>query len=115
MKMNASRYEIAIIGEIARRAHKLAARLGVDYPVLTAMMDIEACHCNAVPLRLADLKLADDANFGHDVFGIRAHLNRSTGMLEDCFVPRYELPCSTDVTSDGIAGYRRRMAQEGRA
>jgi hypothetical protein len=52
-------------------------------------MDITACHLNGCPLRLGELLGADDANFAHDVFGIRRHLNRETGKLEDCFCPRY--------------------------
>ena len=29
---------------------------------------------------------ADASNFNHDFFGIRAHMNRETGKLEDNFV-----------------------------
>jgi hypothetical protein len=52
-------------------------------------MDIEAAHCNGNPLKLKELLEADDSNFMHDVLGIRRHINRKTGELEDCFVPRY--------------------------
>jgi hypothetical protein len=34
-------------------------------------------------------EVIDDANFTHDVFGIRKYLNRETGELTMCFVPRY--------------------------
>lgn len=51
-------------------------------------MDILATH-NAMPLDLSRLLAADDGEFAHDVFGIRRHLNRDTGQLEDCFVPRH--------------------------
>lgn len=52
------------------------------------VMDIAACHSKC-PLRLEGLLNANDFNFGHDVFGIRTKLNRATGELNDCFLPRY--------------------------
>lgn len=86
--------EAAIIAVIARRANRLARDAGVDYPVLDANMDISACHANGQKLDLEALAAADDGNFGHDVFGIRRHLDRrdgvpTAGQLLDCFVPRF--------------------------
>jgi hypothetical protein len=52
-------------------------------------MDITATHANGCPMKLHALLEADDFNFAHDVFGIERHLNRSTGQLEHCFLPRY--------------------------
>ena len=66
----------------------MAKRNGVRYEAMTANMDITACHANGNPLGLQRLLLADDFTFAHDVFGIRGHINRETGQLEDCFVPR---------------------------
>lgn len=77
------------IEAIARRAVLLAAKYGFQYDFMDADMDITACHMNGNPLKLAQLLGADDSNFMHDVFGIRRHLNRETGKLEDCFSPRY--------------------------
>lgn len=51
-------------------------------------MDLSATHATC-PLRLAELADADDFNFSHDMGGIRRHLNRQTGELEDFFVPRF--------------------------
>jgi hypothetical protein len=34
------------------------------------------------------LLAADDFNFIHDVGGIQRHMNRETGKLENCFLPR---------------------------
>ena len=59
------------------------------YKHMDAMMDIEACHSNGCPLRLNELLATDDGNFGHDVFGIRRHLDRETGKLGGCFLPRF--------------------------
>ncbi len=75
--------------QIAQRAVLMAEGLGIQYDQMTAMMDIDACHCNGNPLRLQDLFVADDFNFAHDVLGIRQHIDRHTGQLQNCFVPRY--------------------------
>lgn len=52
-------------------------------------MDITATHANGCPLKLAELLAADDFNFSHDVAGIYRHLDRTTGKLLDCFLPRF--------------------------
>jgi len=51
-------------------------------------MDIEKVHENC-PLNLTKLLNADDGNFGHDIAGIYSNLNRQSGELENCFLPRY--------------------------
>ena len=56
---------------------------------LKLTMDIEVCHCNGCQLDLAGLFAANDSDFRHDITGIRAHLNRQNGQLEDCFTPRF--------------------------
>lgn len=78
-----------LINRIAHRAANLAKYYGEKYDVLQATMDVSACHCNGMPLRLQDLLNADSGNFGHDVFGIRRHLDRENGQLRNCFVPRF--------------------------
>lgn len=77
--------ETVLIMEIVNRASSL--QNGID--MMTLDMDITACHLNDVKLRLKDLLDADDFNFMHDVAGISNHINRETGKLENCFVPRY--------------------------
>jgi hypothetical protein len=84
--------EARLIILIAGRASKLAGRLGVRYTVLDADMDLTAVHVNGCKLRLQELLNADEGNFGHDVFGIRRHIDRKTGKLGDCFLPRYAAP-----------------------
>ena len=78
-----------LIRDIAKRAVKLAEKYGIDYDFMTADMDLTACVANGNPLRLEDLLAADDGNFGHDVFGIRRHIDRETGKLGGFFSPRY--------------------------
>lgn len=80
---------------IGRRAVALAIQMKIPLngrDILSFTMDIEATHCNGNPLRLQELLEADDANFGHDVFGINKYLNRDTGKLSDHFMPRFSAP-----------------------
>lgn len=81
--------EREIITSIAKRANSMAKKIGGKYHVMEAVMDISATHGNGCPLKLQELLDADDLNFAHDVFGMRAHINRQTGKLGDCFIPRY--------------------------
>lgn len=88
-----------LIGKIAARAagmdkqHNLRdARDIVEWD-----MDFTATHANGNPLRLADLLAADDFNFAHDAFGIARHLDRSTGKLTRCFVPRFSQPAPAEA------------------
>jgi hypothetical protein len=80
------------IRAIAKRAMAMAKAHRITYPFLDCLMDLQATHANGCPLKLQDLLAADDFNFAHDVFGIRRHINRQTGQLEDCFLPRYAEP-----------------------
>lgn len=56
---------------------------------LEVTMDLTACHLNGCPLDLEGLLSAENDDLIHDVSGIMRHINRKTGRLEDCFVPRY--------------------------
>jgi len=89
IRFDATKEEMTIVTKIAKRASKMAAENGIDYPVLEAHMDVSAVNATCCKLKLAELAEADDFNFSHDLFGIRRHLNRKTGQLEDCFLPRF--------------------------
>jgi|TARA_Y100000310_G_scaffold345185_1_gene462450 hypothetical protein len=80
----------SIIVKIAKRAVKEAEELGVKIPLITAELSLLACH-NTCPLRLDELLVATSGNLLHDVGGIIRHLNKETGELQDCFLPRYSL------------------------
>lgn len=81
-----------IINAIAKRAVACAMEFGGwTYNLTDAEMDVTACHANGNPLKLAALLKADNFNFMHDVFGIRRHLDRDTGKLNDFFSPRFSL------------------------
>ena len=73
------------INAICNRALKMFPNLS-DKMSLT--MDITATHKNGTPLDLPKLMSFDGGNFAHDIFGIMKHINRRTGELEDCFLPR---------------------------
>lgn len=77
-----------LIESIADRAVKEADKIGARYPRIDILMDLTACHANGTPLDLARLLEFPDFDFAHDVWGIRHHINRNTGGLGDCFVPR---------------------------
>jgi len=88
MNFHVTTDEFKTIAEIADRASKLAVRLGISYPLMDAEMDVTATHANGCPLDLERLLAFPDFDFVHDAFGIRHHINRSTGDLGGCFVPR---------------------------
>ena len=81
--------EIRLCAEIGKRAARLACTQPGQKQIST-MMDIEACH-NGNPLMLAELLNADVWDFAHDVFGIQENIDRTTGKLMNCFVPRYSV------------------------
>lgn len=84
--------DAAIIAAIVDRAIPLAKEAGIKVKRMDLIMDLEAVHANGNPLRLADLLAADPGNFGHDVWGIRRYLDRETGQLTSCFLPRFSVP-----------------------
>lgn len=76
--------------------HKIVARAAKEFPGpkykwdQTGMeMDLAACHLNGCLLRLPDLLKASKPDFAHDVWGIRRFIDRETGKLTDCFLPRF--------------------------
>ena len=79
---------------IATRAVKIAAKHGVYSPKLDLIMDLTVCHANGCALALPQLLASEESDFAHDVFGIGRHIDRKTGQLGQCFMPRYavELP-----------------------
>lgn len=85
----ASKSDDKIISQIVTRALEMAEKYGVDYDRMSCHMDISACHSNGCPLQLERMLNADDLNFAHDVFGIRKHIDRRTGVLTGHFLPRF--------------------------
>lgn len=85
-----------MISAIACRATRVYAAMGQDVGPMSICMDLEATHCNGCPLRLREmleaLTEADYANVMHDICGINQHIDRSTGLLKDHFLPRFAAP-----------------------
>lgn len=84
-----SRPDDELIDQIVKRAKNSAASRHIPFDIRTLMMDLTACHANGCALRLDDLLEASEFDFAHDVFGIHKHIDRNTGKLGDCFLPRY--------------------------
>jgi hypothetical protein len=70
---------------IIARAKELCEVVEIDAHSL--QMDLAATDFTC-PLDLEKLLSFDDFSFIHDVTGIMAHLDRSTGNLKDHFLPR---------------------------
>jgi hypothetical protein len=86
-----TKQEAEIIRDIHRRAMETADRLGHPLHAFTLALDLAACHATT-PLRLLDLRDADEVNFVHDIYGISAHMDRDKGRLDGLFTPRYAKP-----------------------
>ena len=93
INFNTSKQDALLIGAITKRAMGLKIQ---GYDSMTCNMDLTACHANGSPLDLEELLQADEFNFAHDILGIRRHINRDNGKLENCFLPRFSkiLPVS---------------------
>lgn len=76
------------INLIVNRAISYFKKHGVEVNRLTCDMDITACHANGNPIDLDRLLDAPDFDFLHDVAGIHKYIDRKTGKLTNCFVPR---------------------------
>lgn len=51
-------------------------------------MDLCACHANGCPLDFKRLLEFPEFDFMHDIAGIVQHIDRQTGQLQHCFLPR---------------------------
>jgi len=87
----ASLEDCKIASKIAKRALMELTSLKIttskDF-LQSTQMDIVATHISGCCIRLEELLTAKRGDFLHDVTGIARHLNRQTGELENCFLPR---------------------------
>lgn len=84
VSFSVTKRESLLIQQLASRAVKF----GVPGEMVDIEMDLTAVHANGCPLNLEKMIGATEFDFMHDVLGIRKHLDRQTGKLRDCFVPR---------------------------
>jgi hypothetical protein len=82
---------LGVLDVVVRRAAAAFTAAGYARPALEIRMDLVVTHANGNPMDFERLAEADDFNFAHDVFGIYRHLDRETGKLGDCFLPRFTM------------------------
>lgn len=90
-----SKTDHAVIMEIVERVFREDPKYPDDQRTL--IMDLTACHLNGCPLDLTALLGAEGSDLFHDVYGIRRHIDRSTGKLKYCFDPRYSKPAKAQL------------------
>lgn len=83
VKWDATNEEVITINKIYDRVRKERKLDKTDF-----VMDIEAVHCNGCKLNLDKLLNFPKFDFWHDIAGITNHINRHTGELKNCFLPR---------------------------
>jgi len=98
MKFTESEAEVRIIGSIAKKVY---LALFMSDPrntrdTISIMMDLDACHANGCPLDLQRMLEAGDDQVVTDVLGIVTNLDRDTGRLQNCYVPRFAMAKSND-------------------
>ena len=81
LKFPRSRLIFDLCSKVAKRYAAFLDDAGIEYRYSTLLLDIEVCHANGCELDLYALLRADEAEFVHDISGIRRHLNRTTGQL----------------------------------
>lgn len=98
ISFEATKDDYLAVGQIVKRAVKIALEVGGAVEDTAELsMDLIACHANGCPLDFQRLLDAPVEDFAHDVFGIRRHIDRKTGRLGDCFVPRTAQPAFAEA------------------
>lgn len=86
----------AVSPQVESLVTAIVARAVKDSPIkidrMSLEMDLIAAHNNGCPLRFEDLLEAKPFDFAHDIVGIQRNMNRRTGKLENCFLPRFYDP-----------------------
>lgn len=85
ISFDATAEELDLIAAIIERGEKL----GFIAPRMTTIMDLVACNANGCPMDFKAMLEADDFNLMHDLAGINGHMDRNTGKLTRCFLPRF--------------------------
>ena len=84
VKFDSTNEEMVLIGRIATRAvRKKYYKENID-----CLMDLDAVNSNDVKLDFDKLLKFDEYNFAHDICGIRNCIDRKTGKLTKCFLPK---------------------------
>lgn len=86
---NAPEGDIRLAGQVANRAVKVWREMGRELDYQQISLDLVACHANGCPMDFAAMLAAGESDFVHDIAGIQRHIDRETGQLRDCFLPRF--------------------------
>jgi hypothetical protein len=96
----ASRTEYDLVDRIVQRAIDEGVIPDDPEERKTLSMDLIATHVNGCPLNLLKLsEWPEKFDFAHDIVGIQRHINRRSGKLENCFLPRFAYPSSEEVAA----------------
>lgn len=77
--------EVKLIDEILSRADKMDLFIEDE---TSHWLDLVATNANGCKLNFKRMLNADDFNFVHDFCGIFKNIDRHTGKLKNCFLPR---------------------------
>ncbi len=81
-----TRADFDAMRKVADRTERMDFGFGRDR--MTLVMDLEFAHIDCGGMDWDRLLAFDDGDFGHDMAGIAANINRETGKLDNCFLPR---------------------------
>ena len=81
---NISTHDAELVDRIIERAGDLDL---ICDDQITHELDLIATHLNSCPIDFQ--RLLDANDFKHDFCGIYRHLDRETGKLTSCFLPRF--------------------------
>lgn len=81
-------HDLVNVEKIVDRAGDLGIQQNFYIDKMKLRMDLTACHNHGCPMDFPKLLAAPDFDFMHDVIGIGNHINRDTGQLMRCFLPR---------------------------
>lgn len=89
IRFDCSKEELDLIHQIVALSEDACRDYGIPFGNrLNAVMDVTACHMNGCPLDLQKLLNFPDPDLLHDMMGICKHLDRTTGQLQNHFLPR---------------------------
>lgn len=80
----ATREDFGKVSEIVKRAREIHPEIDT----VSLSMDLIATHSNGCEMDWDKLIAADNFNFMHDISGIMNCIDRNTGKLQNCFLPR---------------------------
>jgi hypothetical protein len=92
VRFDTTERENDLVLAIVERSEKLDVLGPQPRARLNLVMDLTATHANGCPMDFNKLLTAPDFDFVHDITGIQRHIDRETGKLGNCFLPRFAKP-----------------------